>query len=109
MRPICRFHTTMVLTQLRELKSRDIQKKIVSIPLWFSRNEELRRLDNVVSAVSIPLWFSRNITCRTASSHTGFCFHTTMVLTQPLAMDGSWPYSLSFPYHYGSHATHNPR
>jgi len=122
------FHTTMVLTQLggvvsgpviankfpyhygshatRPIKVRPISTNNVSIPLWFSRNEDdSNEVDEVLTCfhttmvltqpiyssskdlytekVSIPLWFSRN-TPRRASSSTG---------------------NTPFPYHYGSHAT----
>ena len=34
----------------------------VSIPLWFSRNKVLKKMDSILSdLVSIPLWFSRNL------------------------------------------------
>ena len=54
--------------------------------------------------VSIPLWFSRNLV-ETTALDTRPSFHTTMVLTQPSKRQGSLQGGCRFPYHYGSHAT----
>jgi len=37
-----------------------------------------------LSQVSIPLWFLRNTLCHFDDTKDEFCFHTTMVLTQPV-------------------------
>ena len=55
--------------------------------------------------VSIPLWFSRNQKTRSSSATREWCFHTTMVLTQPVRNMKKTFGPSGFPYHYGSHAT----
>ena len=77
------FHTTMVLTQLCSLWCRTYQKVLVSIPLWFLRNQFLLLWILIIhDFVSIPLWFLRNRR-----------FYTTGKTI------------ITFPYHYGSYAT----
>jgi len=79
--------------------------RAVSIPLWFSRNEKKERKECYLSPVSIPLWFSRNASPWCETLWDPLCFHTTMVLTQPLRTHRSHSGTHQFPYHYGSHAT----
>ena len=78
--------------------------------------------------VSIPLWFSRNGTEKGSTKNVPGSFHTTMVLTQPVwwekrglshwrvsiplwfSRNRQWRWKVhrqggKFPYHYGSHAT----
>ncbi len=105
--PLKRFHTTMVLTQPGDGVVKLVAMYAVSIPLWFSRNESSpARLLRSLSLVSIPLWFSRNAALTAVLLWTPIkvsiplwfsrnaMLHDTLTLTQ-----------VTFPYHYGSHAT----
>ena len=79
------FHTTMVLTQQKRSKNLHRWRLCVSIPLWFLRNRH-------------------GTYCRPTRQFGRF--HTTMVLTQrtPPKPQGRRR-QITFPYHYGSHAT----
>ena len=77
----------------------------VSIPLWFSRNEEQRRTAEQQHWVSIPLWFSRN-------KRSALWIIPHLVVSIPLWFLRNNPQSklhlkppFTFPYHYGSYAT----
>ena len=59
----------------------------------------------ISSLVSIPLWFSRNEKMAYSGARSPHCFHTTMVLTQLLPPPIDLFLFHVFPYHYGSHAT----
>ena len=120
------FHTTMVLTQLFQSNFTSNNKRTVSIPLWFSRNPEVAVSNGtnfesfpyhygshatvmpkkltIEEYVSIPLWFSRN-EGRKDSRFQSPSFHTTMVLTQRIPVVRTTYGEVTFPYHYGSHAT----
>ena len=81
----------------------------VSIPLWFSRNEEQRRTAEQQHWVSIPLWFSRN-------KRSALWIIPHLVVSIPLWFLRNNPQSklhlkppFTFPYHYGSYATLHPR
>ncbi len=54
--------------------------------------------------VSIPLWFSRN-QVKERKRRISTSFHTTMVLTQRASTHYKREVCPAFPYHYGSHAT----
>ena len=94
----------MVLTQQGTL-SRIRGRWTVSIPLWFSRNQEKREkaLQSSKGFHTTMVLTQRNFDRRGVAMM--LRFHTTMVLTQPSRLSGKstafWP----FPYHYGSHAT----
>jgi len=76
----------------------------VSIPLWFSRNEEIETEDLREIAVSIPLWFSRNEEiCPWIYQWATFPYHYGSHATG--TKDRQVLQKLLFPYHYGSHAT----
>ena len=94
----------MVLTQ-RFCFLQSNRKIPVSIPLWFSRNSAGRGHRKIERRVSIPLWFSRNVTQKIQLNSATKSFHTTMVLTQRSGNTHMLPMLVSFPYHYGSHAT----
>ena len=96
------FHTTMVLTQLwpgSEVRiyvpfpyhygshatmgfCGSAMLKVVSIPLWFSRNAKAKAL--IKHLLLFPYHYGSHATCREQ------VFHTNRI---------------QFPYHYGSHAT----
>ena len=98
------FHTTMVLTQRRKHARLSTRLYLVSIPLWFSRNEMESRRSVFLIQVSIPLWFSRN--WKTLS-----LLLPRKQVSIPLWFSrnqqntGSRCFAQKFPYHYGSHAT----
>ena len=56
------FFVSIPLWFSRNEESRDLWRcgQLVSIPLWFSRNQRRRNEKLVDPSVSIPLWFSRN-------------------------------------------------
>jgi len=80
---ISRFHTTMVLTQLRLNVSGDL----------------------FTASVSIPLWFLRNLFMSATVFHNLVSFHTLWFLRNAITENGDWIPFKMFPYHYGSHAT----
>jgi len=59
-----------------------------------------------INKIQFPYHYGSHATRPSLSDHALPCrFHTTMVLTQPLAHGHPLTRISLFPYHYGSHAT----
>ena len=121
------FHTTMVLTQRAHEQQSWIVCIGVSIPLWFSRNDDGRafgivfqwfpyhygshatkvRIQGFALRDGFPYHYGSHATVIMAREYVfDSRFHTTMVLTQRPTRFKGWFLRSQFPYHYGSHATH---
>jgi len=97
------FHTTMVLTQLKE--RRDVEEILKAFPYHYGSHATGLGIPLMTREdVSIPLWFSRNMPRRMSrtGTHT-FPYHYGSHATRRALIREAIQHK--FPYHYGSHAT----